>query len=154
MAAFADSDSDDETISSINIIPFVDIVLVLLIIFMLTSAAIVKASLKVDLPKAASAGQAVESTLNIVLTKEGDLFVNGEPTLRHELAAFVRAEANRIAKLQAVVAADQAVPYGDVISVIDLVKQNGVTAFALNIERDGRAKEQTHNVEATAGALR
>ena len=134
MAAPTTLADDDEPISTINIIPFVDISLVLLIIFLVTSAAIVKASLKVDLPKAASTGQSVESTLNIVLTKEGDLFLNGEQTTRESLASFVRQEARANSKLQAVIAADHVSEYGQVIAVIDLVKKNGVTAFALNIE--------------------
>ena len=52
--------------------------LVLLVIFMLTSATIVRASLKVELPKAASGGSKVESTVNLVLTKAGELSLNGE----------------------------------------------------------------------------
>ena len=60
---------DDGPIASINIIPFVDIVLVLLVIFIVTSAAIVRASLNVELPHAASAGAKVASTLNLVLDK-------------------------------------------------------------------------------------
>ena len=126
---------DDDVISEINIIPFVDIVLVLLIIFMVTSAAIVRASMKVDLPKAASAGAAVDSTLNIVFTKERQLLLNGTPTTEEGLAAFVRAQAASEPKTQAVIAADKGVEYGDVIGVIDIVKSNGVKAFALNIER-------------------
>jgi len=129
-------DAEDDAIATINIIPFVDIVLVLLIIFMLTSAAIVKASLKVDLPKAASAGAGVESTLNIVLTKDDVLFLNGAETTAGALAEFVRAEAARSPDLQAVIAADTLSQYGKVIAVIDLVKQNGVKTFALNLERD------------------
>ncbi len=62
---------DDGPIASINIIPFVDIVLVLLVIFIVTSAAIVRASLKVDLPRAAAGGAKVASTLNLVLDREG-----------------------------------------------------------------------------------
>jgi biopolymer transport protein ExbD len=50
MATIDDATEDDGPISSINIIPFVDIVLVLLVIFMLTSATIIRASLKVELP--------------------------------------------------------------------------------------------------------
>ena len=57
-------------LASINIIPFVDIVLVLLVIFMLTSATIVRASLKVELPRAASGGSRVETTLNLVADQE------------------------------------------------------------------------------------
>ena len=69
MASLDDAADDDGPIASINIIPFVDIVLVLLVIFMLTSATIIRASLKVELPKAASGGARVESTLNLVYSK-------------------------------------------------------------------------------------
>jgi biopolymer transport protein ExbD len=130
-------DSDDEGIlSSINIIPFVDIVLVLLVIFMLTSATIVRASLKVELPKAASGGSKVDSTINLVYTKTGQLLVNGNtvPSLA-EAAVIVRREATADPKTQAVIAADKAVEYGRVVELIDLVKQNGIAAFALDIER-------------------
>jgi biopolymer transport protein TolR len=129
--------ADDEgVLASINIIPFVDIVLVLLVIFMLTSATIVRASLKVELPRAASGGSKVESTLNLVTTKDGGLVVNGEPVSSLEAAAaIVRREAAANPKLQAVIAADKSSPYGRVVELIDVVKQNGVSAFALDIER-------------------
>jgi biopolymer transport protein ExbD len=129
--------ADDEgVLASINIIPFVDIVLVLLVIFMLTSATIVRASLKVELPRAASGGSRVESTLNLVAGKDGALTVNGETVTSLEVAArLVKAESDKNPKLQAVIAADKAVPYGRVIELIDVVKQNGVGAFALDIER-------------------
>jgi biopolymer transport protein ExbD len=138
MAASTDmfDDSEDEAIATINIIPFVDIVLVLLIIFMVTSTAIIKASFQVDLPKAASAGEGVESTLNIVLTADDALYLNGQEVTQSELAAFVRREKQGNPKLQAVIAADQGSAYGRVIALIDLAKKNGVTAFALNIQRD------------------
>jgi biopolymer transport protein TolR len=129
--------ADDEgVLASINIIPFVDIVLVLLVIFMLTSATIVRASLKVELPRAASGGSRVETTLNLVASKDGNLAVNGEPVSSLEAAArIVRVEAGKNPKLQAVIAADKSVAYGRVVELIDVVKQNGVSAFALDIER-------------------
>ena len=127
--------SDDEAISDINVTPFVDIVLVLLIILMVTSQHIVKASMKVDLPKAASGGEAVESTLNVVVNKEGELLLDGAVVTKEELAAAVKAGKAASPKLQAVIAADKGVPYGRVVHVIDVVKTNGVTSFALNIER-------------------
>jgi biopolymer transport protein ExbD len=132
-----DSAADDEgPLASINIIPFVDIVLVLLVIFMLTSATIVKASLKVDLPKAATGGSVVSSTVNLVYTKAGDLLLNGNKvTSLNEAARFIRQQATSDPKTQAVVAADKDVPYGRVVELIDLVKQSGITAFALDVER-------------------
>jgi biopolymer transport protein ExbD len=139
MAAL-DREMDDEgVISEINIIPFVDIVLVLLIIFMVTSTAIVKAALEVELPKAAAAGQAVETTLNIVFTLDRKLMLDGAELTREELAASIRREADRNPTAQAVISADTGVAYGEVVRIIDLVKQNGIETFALNIERDALA---------------
>jgi biopolymer transport protein ExbD len=134
MAAF-NKNNDEEVISSINIIPFVDIVLVLLIIFMVTSTAIVNAAIKVDLPKAANAGTAVEKTVNLVFTSERQLFLDGEEVSADEAAQTLRARAADNADLQAVISADKGLPYGEVVQLIDLVKSSGVTAFALNIER-------------------
>ncbi|MEE4208778.1 MAG: biopolymer transporter ExbD [Parvularcula sp.] len=135
MAGFSESE-DEGPLASINIIPFVDIVLVLLVIFMLTSATIVKASLKVDLPKAASGGAKVESTINLVLPLEGKLMLNGEEIESLETAGrMIASESKQNPKLQAVIAADKGVPYGKVMELIDLVKQNGVGTFALDVER-------------------
>src|SRR6185503_19084945 len=106
MSALDDTAEDDGLISSINIIPFVDIVLVLLVIFMLTSATIVRASLKVELPKAASAGSRVESTLNLIYRKSGELLIDGQPFTREQAAEHVRRAAAGNPKLQAVIAAD------------------------------------------------
>lgn len=135
MAGQATSDSDD-AISAINVTPFVDIVLVLLIILMVTSTEIVRASLKVELPKAASGGEVVESTLNIVVTKEGDYYLDGAQVTEEQIVERIKAEQATNAKLQAVIAADRGVIYGRVVRVIDLIKKNGVTGFALNIERE------------------
>jgi biopolymer transport protein ExbD len=139
MASLNDAAAEDDgPLASINIIPFVDIVLVLLVIFMLTSATIVRASLKVELPKAASGGSKVETTVNLVLTKSGDLSLNGGKVASlAEAARIVRRESTANPKTQAVISADKGVEYGRVVELIDLVKQNGVSAFALDIERGG-----------------
>ena len=122
-------------ISAINVTPFVDIVLVLLIILMVTSVQIVKASLKVDLPSAASGGSSVESTLNLVIDKEGSWELDGKPIDEAGLSAFVRREIKSNPKLQAVIAADRSIEYEQVIRAIDAVKSAGIKSFALNIQR-------------------
>ncbi len=124
-------DTEDEGIlASINVIPFVDIVLVLLVIFMLTSAAIMRAQIKVNLPRSATAGAAVETTINLLYHKNGDLELNGKGTSFAEAARFIRQQARANPKVQAVVSADAGVDYGRVIDLIDMVKLNGVNAFA------------------------
>jgi biopolymer transport protein ExbD len=135
MAAQPSNGDDEGLLASINIIPFVDIVLVLLIIFMLTSIAIVRASMVVNLPKAATGGARVESTVNIVCNKDGSLMLNGARSNIDEIGGFVKRESAANPKLQAVIAADKGVEYGHVVDLIDLVKRNGVSAFALDVER-------------------
>jgi biopolymer transport protein ExbD len=127
---------EDDVIAEINIVPFVDIVLVLLITFMLTSSAIVRASITVELPTAASAGAAVSSTLNIVLDAEGKLYLDAREISQSALAAHVARVAWQEKDIQAVISADKSVGYGLVVQVIDLVKSNGVKTFALNIQRE------------------
>ena len=126
---------DDDVIASINIIPFVDIVLVLLIIFMVTSTAIVKAAIKVELPKAAAAGSEVSSTVNLVVTRDRDIIIDGDQVSFEDAATRIRDLSKDRPELQAVISADRALSYGDVVTVIDMVKQSGVLTFALNIER-------------------
>jgi len=127
---------EDDVIAEINVVPFVDIVLVLLITFMLTSSAIVRASITVELPTAASAGAAVSSTLNIVLDAQGKLYLDGREITQSALAAHVARVSWQERDLQAVISADRSVGYGLVVGVIDLVKSNGVKTFALNIQRE------------------
>lgn len=130
------ADESEGLLSAINVTPFVDIVLVLLIILMVTSVQIVKASLEVDLPSAASGGDAVDSTVNVVIDKDGEMRIDGEPTTEQALIELVRGESRRNPKVRAVIAADRGVVYDRVVRVIDLVKSNGVKSFALNIQRE------------------
>jgi biopolymer transport protein ExbD len=135
MSSLDEAAEDEGPLAAINIIPFVDIVLVLLVIFMLTSATIVRASLKVDLPRAASGGSRVESTLNLVLTRRAELYLDGRRLSLAEAAQAVRRHSATGARTQAVISADRGVEYGRVVELIDLIKQNGISTFALDIER-------------------
>jgi biopolymer transport protein ExbD len=132
---------DGDVIASINIIPFVDIVLVLLIIFMVTSTAIVKAAIRVELPKAANAGTEVATTVNLVITEAREIFLDGDPVSETEAGVLLREKVQKTPKLQVVISADRKLPYGVVVAFIDFVKGNGVQTFALNIEKEvARAK--------------
>jgi len=129
-------EEDDEVIAQINVVPFVDIVLVLLIVFMLTSSLIARASISVDLPRATSTGEAANSTLNISLDAQNQLTLNGDPTDLDTLGAAVARASWEDEDVQAVISADKRVDYGSVVQVIDVVRTNGVKTFALNIERE------------------
>src|SRR3954447_6533420 len=137
MAGGASPFGDEEAgrmITEINVTPLVDIVLVMLIIFMVTTSYIVNPSIKVDLPKAATGSDQAKTTLGLTLTKEGSLYLNGEKTDDAGLNQFIKTELPRNPDLQAVIAADKIVPHGQVVHVIDLVKRAGVRKFAINVE--------------------
>jgi len=133
-------DGGDEEITGINVTPLVDVVLVLLIIFMVTANFIVRETMEVDLPKAANAGETVQGLLAVVMDRQGRLFLDGEEVSEAQLRAKVAESVKRDAETRAILSADQALPYGEVMHLIDVVKGEGVSRFALNIEKDARSR--------------
>jgi biopolymer transport protein TolR len=133
MAASVEEHGDE--ITGINVTPLVDITLVLLIIFMVTATYVVKEAIEVDLPRAASGGQTVGPTLAFALDREGRLFVDGAPATPEAARAAVRAAVARSAEARAIISADRSVSHGRVVEVIDLLKREGLTRFAIDVER-------------------
>ncbi|MGZ3404885.1 MAG: ExbD/TolR family protein [Polyangia bacterium] len=129
------ADSDDE-ITGINVTPLVDIVLVLLVIFMMTASFIVAPAIRVDLPKAASAEATPQSTLSLVLTKEGTLYLNNTLVQPDDVRRYIQGRRAEGKELQAVIAADGNVIHAKVIGLIDLIRTEGVTSFAINTDAE------------------
>jgi biopolymer transport protein ExbD len=128
-------DEDSAGITDINVTPFVDIVLVLLVVFMVTAKLIVARGVDIDKPKAATGGE-VQSTLRIAVKKDGELSVNGT-AYTDDAAAIARIKeiAATTSKPKAIIAGDRSTAYGGVMHAIDLAQQAGVTAIALENER-------------------
>lgn len=126
---------DDEGITEINVTPLVDVMLVLLVIFLVASVYIVKDAVELELPKAASATEAPETTISIVMDEKRNLYLNGNAASEAKLAKACAEAAAKNANTQAIIAADHRVSHGDVIGVIDLVRTNGLERFALNVKR-------------------
>lgn len=131
----AKSSDSQETISEINIVPLVDIILVVLIIFMVTAPAMMKPSVEVDLPEAGSADESQPSLLQIAITADGRVLINNTEADEDSARALAIQEFERNPDVQAVVAADRDVPYGSVIKVIDWVKSAGIKKFAVTTDR-------------------
>jgi biopolymer transport protein ExbD len=123
-------------IAGINVTPLVDITLVLLIIFMVTATYVVKESIEVDLPRAASGGEMVGPTLAFALDREGTLYLDGAPATPQSARDAVRAALGKSAEARALISADRAVSHGRVVEIIDLVKREGLTRFAIDIEHE------------------
>lgn len=131
------ADLDDDEITGINVTPLVDIMLVLLIIFMVASNYIVQEAIEVNLPKAAT-GEEVSTenkSIALILKRDGRLFLNGTLASKDDVAKASQAIAKE-KNAQALIAADRGTPHGEVIKLIDLVRVNGLTSFAINIDPD------------------
>lgn len=134
-ASLYDDDDATPAITDINVTPFVDVVLVLLVVFMVTAKLIVARGVDIDKPKAATGGE-VQSTLRVSVSQDGQLFVNGDK-FDDDAKAIARIKdiAATTSKPKAIIAGDRKSAYGGVMRAIDLVQQAGVTAIALENER-------------------
>ena len=125
----------EEGLNDINVTPLVDIMLVLLIIFMVTTTYIVAPSIKIELPEASTGGPTESSMLGLMLAEDGTLLLNGEEATEAELREHIRSEeTGPPADQQAIISADRNCLHCDVVHLIDLIKQEGVIQFAINIE--------------------
>jgi biopolymer transport protein ExbD len=122
-------------IVGINVTPMVDVVLVLLIIMMVSATYIVSQSLKVELPKTASSDETVSKTYVVTVTKEGTYYYNDKPIARDGLAKEFRAALAATKDVNLVITADEDAHHGKVVGVIDLAKVEGITKFAINVEK-------------------
>jgi biopolymer transport protein ExbD len=127
---------DDEPLSDINVVPLVDIILVVLIIFMVTAPMFIKPSINVNLPKAASGEQTTPSKLNISITADGKINLNGTFTDEATVSSKAKEEAAKNPEVQAVISADKDVAHGRVVGILDIVKSAGVKKFAISIDKD------------------
>lgn len=135
----AASSSSDESITGINVTPLVDVVLVLLVVLMVTATYLASRSIPVDLPTGKT-GEATTAPLTVSLTKTGSLYVDGVPCTEDQLRAKLVDARGRDPELRAVIAADGAVPHRRVTFVIDLLRQEHVDRFAINVDADDLKK--------------
>lgn len=129
---------NDEPISAINIVPFVDIILVVLIIFMVTTPLIMKPSINVNLPKAGSGDDTTPSELTVSISANGSVALNGKSSDETAIKAFSEEMVAKRPDVQAIVSADREVPHGRVVAIIDAVKSGGVKRFAITIDKAAR----------------
>lgn len=127
------SGGGDAPLTEINIVPFVDIVLVLLIIFMLTAPLMFDKSIPLELPTAASGESEPGSELGISILQDGSLLLNGEAITRDQLAERAKAVA---ANARALISADRGAVHGNVVDVIDTLREAGVEKYAINVMPD------------------
>lgn len=134
MAGTLGGSGGSKMISGINVTPMVDVVLVLLVIMMVSATYIVSQSLKVELPKAASADDSAVSIAAVTVMPDGKLYFNQEPVDEPGLIEKFKEAAKANEDVSLIVTADKEAKHGAVVHVIDLAKLEGITKFAINAE--------------------
>ena len=121
------------TLSEINVTPFVDVVLVLLIIFMIT-APVLQSGIEVSVPKTRTVKEITEERLIITIDRSQRVYLGNEPVNIHQLGAKLR-EKIRDPEQQAVfLRSDENVPFGAFAAVMDAVKQAGISNVSIVTE--------------------
>ena len=120
--------------AEINITPFTDVVLVLLIIFMITTPMLIQPGIKVKLPKAAQAETDADKSITVVIDSSGNVFFENKKMDIEQLKSRILARLTHNPSMPVVIKGDKEVRYDLVIQVIDAAKQSGAKRFALGVE--------------------
>jgi biopolymer transport protein ExbD len=134
MATDPSPQEENAPLSAINVTPFVDVVLVLLVIFMVTAPVLMKDILGIQLPKASSSDAKAIETLGIAITRQGQWLLNGKLVSAAELATEAGRASKTNPEAQAIISADKEALHGDVVKAIDVIKTAGMNKFAIQIE--------------------
>jgi len=127
------------TISEINMVPFIDVMLVLLIIFMVTAPLITPSM--IDLPSVGKAAKQPDAVIQIIIGKDENLELKVLPAGIESTRSAMNTVADQVKKLQAgqantavVISADKGVKYETVVQVMDKLKRAGIERVGLSVQ--------------------
>jgi biopolymer transport protein TolR len=118
------------SLSEINVTPFVDVVLVLLVMFMVT-APILQSGIEVNVPKTKTVKEITEERLVITIDKDQRVFLGNDPVNINEIAARLHAKIRDPQGQSIFIRSDENVPFGAFATVMDAVKQTGITNVSI-----------------------
>jgi biopolymer transport protein TolR len=130
MAFTASNGRTRVALADINITPLVDVVLVLLIIFMVT-APVLQSGIEVAVPKTRTVKEITEERVVISIDKQQRVFLGNDPVNINEIAAKLRQRFRDPSHQSIFLRADEDVPFGAFATVMDAVKQSGITNVSI-----------------------
>lgn len=126
---------DEKEFAEINITPFTDVVLVLLLIFMIASPFLVTGAFKIKLPEASTAETMNERTLEIFMDSSNKIYMNNKEMNMTDLIFQVQAKMQSNPNQSVVIKADKEVYHGNFIYLLDELKKAGITKFLIGASR-------------------
>ncbi len=136
MAGKASSGNDSGTIAEINVIPLVDIILVVLIIFMVAAPLVMQPKIDISLPKSSTAKDEKDKVpMRVVLGKQGELFLNNKALSKEALTDESKKMVAAQPQTAALLIADKNATLEMVTEIVDALKTGGVKKVAFSITK-------------------
>ena len=123
-------------VAEINITPFTDVILVLLIVFMITTPLFFQAGIKINLPRTVTNEPELEKQLVLTISKDNQFFLNDKKVYLDTLMAELKASLSSRDDRLLVIKADKEVLHGTVVRVMDIAKRSGAEKLAIATEVD------------------
>lgn len=134
MKKWSIASSRDKIISEINITPLTDVMLVLLVIFMVTTPLLVMQSFKIKLPKAVSAGTEAGKGITLSIAAGGAVYLNNKAVKMEGLFDSIKSELKTASDKTVIIKADKDIPHGMVVKVLDTAKRAGAEKLSIATE--------------------
>lgn len=126
--------------ADINITPLTDVVMVLLVIFMVTTPLMMQEALKIKLPTATTAEPQVEQTTTVTVTAKGEIYLNKAQVSIEDLKGLLASRMASSPDKTVVIKADKGIMYGLVVNVLDTAKEAGALKLAIATEHEEKKK--------------
>ena len=130
MAFTSNTGQTRTSLADINITPLVDVVLVLLVIFMITEP-VLQSGIEVNVPKTRTVKQITEQRMVVTIDRDQNVFLNDQPVNVHDLPAKLHEGGGDPTHQSIYLRSDERVPFGAFASVMDAVKQSGITNVSI-----------------------
>jgi biopolymer transport protein ExbD len=129
-------ESESETPFQINIVPMIDVIFAILTFFIMSTLYLTRSEgLPVNLPKAATAETQLQAPINVTINANGEIAVNRQPIALSEIENRVRSLVGSSTESLVVINADEIVPHGQVVTVMDRLRQIQGVKLAIAAER-------------------
>lgn len=128
---------DDSIVAEINMTPLIDIMLVLLIIFMVTSTAALESGLDIQLPKTSVTNEKKQDEILIIsLGKDGSVALQGKAVKEADLSSSIAAKLQELKTESVILEGDSSAFLGKAVEIMDMAKQAGAKSFSIAAEED------------------
>lgn len=135
MGKLGDNDDDDAIVADINMTPLIDIMLVLLVVFMVSSSVAIESGMDIELPKTAVTNEKKDAEILVIsLSKDGNVAVHGKQVKGDEISRKIASSLAELKTDSVILEGDTSANLGKAIELMDMAKVAGAKNFSIAAE--------------------